>query len=79
MLGTHSKPHRGQMSHICDTSALRVKKYMKGVVYILIYRLQKLQSCTLANLNVIRVLSGCLSSVALCDNGSESVTATMVV
>ena len=24
MLGTHSKPRRGQMSHICDISALRV-------------------------------------------------------
>ena len=25
MLGTHSEPCRGQMSHICDISALRVK------------------------------------------------------
>ena len=25
MLGTHFEPHRGQMSHICDISALRVK------------------------------------------------------
>ena len=24
MLGTHSEPRRGQMSHICDISALRV-------------------------------------------------------
>ena len=26
MLGTHSEPCRGQMSHICDISAPRVKK-----------------------------------------------------
>ena len=25
MLGTHSEPRRGQLSHICDISALRVK------------------------------------------------------
>ena len=25
MLGTHSELHRGQMSHICDISTLRVK------------------------------------------------------
>ena len=24
MLGTHSEPRRGQMSHICDISPLRV-------------------------------------------------------
>ena len=24
MLGTHSEPHRGEMSHICDITVLRV-------------------------------------------------------
>ena len=28
MLGTLSEPHRGQMSHICDISALRVNSQM---------------------------------------------------
>ena len=27
MLGTHSKPCRGEMSHICDISLLRVNEY----------------------------------------------------
>ena len=27
MLGTHSEPRRGQMSHICDISPLRVNAY----------------------------------------------------
>ena len=30
MLGTHSEPHRGQMSHICDISPLRVNKTCVG-------------------------------------------------
>ena len=27
MLGTHSEPRRGQMSHICDISPLRAKRF----------------------------------------------------
>ena len=28
MLGTHSEPRRGETSHICDISLLRVKDFM---------------------------------------------------
>ena len=42
MLGTHSEPSRGEMSHICDISLIRVngvvesKVYMDIVVYTVI-------------------------------------------
>ena len=34
MLGTHSEPFRGQMSHICDISALRVKRRSNRVAFV---------------------------------------------
>ena len=34
MLGTHSEPRRGEMSHICDISPLRVNFCSSGNVII---------------------------------------------
>ena len=33
MLGTHSELHRGQMSHICDISPLRVKFFLVNCIF----------------------------------------------
>ena len=36
MLGTHSELRRGEMSHICDISALRVNVILKVDITILL-------------------------------------------
>ena len=38
MLGTHSEPRRGQMSHICDISPVRVNApYFSSVEFLKVF------------------------------------------
>ena len=72
MLGTLSEPRRGQMSHICDISALRVNNnHYYGSIIWFVYLLTVPSVDSIIPITIEPVVTGNMVSVPLLANVSS--------